>query len=70
MEAIFFAIDIVGMVLVLYWSIVNDKRPPGTPTTGLFAYRETNRRRPAESTRRASPPPLRRGPPPPPRRKR
>ena len=47
MEAIFFAVDIVGIILLLYWSIINDDRKPGSPTTGLFAYRETIRRRPA-----------------------
>lgn len=41
MEAIFFAVDIVAMLLLLYWSIINDERKPGKPTTGLFAYRES-----------------------------
>ncbi len=44
MEAAFFALDIVGMILLLYWSIVNDKRGPDAPSTGLFAYRDTMRR--------------------------
>jgi len=72
MEAIFFAVDIVGIILVLYWAIINDDRKPGSPTTGLFAYRETLRR-PATpqagrtpagtdhpNTRRRRPPPLNR----------
>jgi len=41
MEAIFFAIDVVGIILLLYWSIINDRRKPGEPTTGLFAYHES-----------------------------
>ncbi|WP_340118799.1 hypothetical protein [Pelagibius sp. 7325] len=41
MEAIFFAVDIVAIILLLYWSIINDERKPGQPTTGLFAYRES-----------------------------
>ncbi len=41
MEAAFFAIDIIGVVLLLYWSIMNDRRGPDAPSTGLFAYRET-----------------------------
>ena len=58
MEAIFFAIDIVGMILLLYWSITNDNRKPGTPTTGLFAYRETiGRRKSDNGPRRNSQPP-------------
>jgi len=64
MEAIFFAVDIVGIFLVLYWSIINDDRKPGSPTTGLFAYREAIKRRPAADAggpaangrRRPSPP--------------
>ncbi len=41
MEAAFFAIDIIGVVLLLYWSIMNDRRGPDAPSIGLFAYRET-----------------------------
>ncbi len=44
MEAAFFAIDIVGIILLLYWSIMNDKLGPDSPTVGLFAYRETIKR--------------------------
>lgn len=40
MEAIFFLIDIVGVVLMLNWSIENDRRGPDAPSIGLFAYRE------------------------------
>jgi hypothetical protein len=65
MEAIFFAIDIVGIILLLYWSIINDDRKPGAPTTGLFAYRETIRRRPAAATGRRAAVNGRRPPPPP-----
>ena len=48
MEAAFFAVDIIGVVLLLYWSIMNDRRGPDAPSIGLFAYRET--------IKRASPP--------------
>ncbi len=41
MEAAFFAIDIIGVVLLLYWSIMNDRRGPDAPSIGLFAYRKT-----------------------------
>ena len=41
MEAAFFAIDIIGIILLLYWSIMNDRRGPDAPSIGLFAYRET-----------------------------
>lgn len=50
MEAIFFAADIVGIVWLLYWAIINDARRPGAPTTGLFAYRETIRNYPQAGT--------------------
>lgn len=51
MEAIFFLIDIIAVIWLLFWSIVNDRRGPGTPTTGLFAYREFGlRRRATDST--------------------
>ena len=41
MESILFALDIIGIVLLLYWSIRNDELAPDAPTVGLFAYRET-----------------------------
>ncbi len=58
MEAAFFAIDIIGVVLLLYWSIMNDRRGPDAPSIGLFAYRETLKRRspPAAQERHSSPP--------------
>ena len=36
----FYAVDIVGVLLLLYWCIKNDDLPPGKGTTGLFAYRD------------------------------
>lgn len=45
MEAIFFLIDIIAVIWLLFWSIVNDRRGPDVPTTGLFAYRESGPRR-------------------------
>ncbi len=60
MEAAFFAIDIIGVVLLLYWSIRNDELGPDTPTVGLFAYRETNKRPgPSVALERHSSPPHR-----------
>ncbi len=58
MEAAFFAIDIIGVVLLLYWSIMNDRRGPDAPSIGLFAYRETIKRPspPAARERHSSPP--------------
>ncbi len=41
MESALFAIDIIGIILLLYWSIMNDRRGPDAPSIGLFAYRET-----------------------------
>ena len=72
MEAAFFAIDIIGVVLLLYWSIMNDRRGPDASSIGLFAYRETldgptghPKEDPAERPGR---PPLRGGDPSPPER--
>ncbi len=58
MDAAFFAIDIIGVVLLLYWSIRNDKLGPDAPSVGLFAYRETIKRPspPAAQERHSSPP--------------
>ena len=58
MEAAFFAIDIIGVVLLLYWSIMNDRRGPDAPSIGLFAYRETIKRPspPVAQERHFSPP--------------
>ncbi len=41
MEAAFFAIDIIGIVLLVYWSIGNDELGPDASSVGLFAYRDT-----------------------------
>lgn len=41
MEAIFFLIDIVGIVMLLYWSIMNDRQGADAQPTGLFAYRKS-----------------------------
>ncbi len=58
MEAAFFAIDIIGIVLLLFWSIKNDRRGPDAPTVGLFAYRETIKpSRPPAAREGHSPPP-------------
>ncbi len=58
MESAFFVIDIIGIVLLLYWSIMNDRRGPDAPSIGLFAYLETNKRPslPAARERKSSPP--------------
>ncbi len=58
MEAALFAIDIIGVVLLLYWSIMNDRRGPDAPSIGLFAYRETIKGPgpPAARERHSSPP--------------
>ncbi len=58
MEAAFFAIDVIGVLLVLYWSIRNDRLGPDAPSVGLFAYRETIKRPspPAAQERHSSPP--------------
>ncbi len=58
MEAAFFAIDVIGVVLVLYWSIRNDGLGLDAPSVGLFAYRETIKRPspPAAQERHSSPP--------------
>ncbi len=57
MEAAFFAIDIIGIILLLYWSITNDKLGPDAPIIGLFTYRETIKRPspPAAKDRQSSP---------------
>ena len=41
MEGALFAMDIIGIVLLLFWSIRNDERGPDAPTIGLFAYHDT-----------------------------
>ena len=52
MEPIFFLIDIIAVIWVLYWSIENDKLGPDDPTTGMFAYRKTVTRRPKRAAPR------------------
>ena len=40
MDSLFFGLDIIGIVLVVYWSVMNDKRGHDVLPIGLFAYRE------------------------------
>ena len=58
METAFLVIDIIMVVMLLYWSIMNDGRGPDAPSIGLFAYRETIKRPspPAARERHSSPP--------------
>ena len=58
MEAASFAIDIIGVVLLLYWSIMNDRRGANAPSMGLFAYLQPSKRSspPAAQERHSSPP--------------
>ena len=55
MEAIFFLIDIIAVILLLYWSIINDRRGPDAPSTGLFAYRTATRRQNGKGAARRNP---------------
>ena len=61
MEAIFFLIDIIAVILLLYWSIENDKRGPDAPSSGLFAYKHHVTQQPKGPVRRGRTPPRRRG---------
>ncbi|MBV8913392.1 MAG: hypothetical protein JOZ05_10185 [Acetobacteraceae bacterium] len=44
METAFLMIDTVAMLLVLIYSLRNDKLPPGKPETGLFRMAEPKSR--------------------------
>jgi hypothetical protein len=37
MDGLFFALSIVGVGLVMWWVVQNDRVRPDKPTTGLFA---------------------------------
>ena len=41
MEAAIYFIDVTLALVAMYWAVSNSSRPPGTPTFGLFRYRET-----------------------------
>ena len=41
MEISLYVLDAVLALLLFYWMSKVAKRKPGTPLTGLFAYRET-----------------------------
>ena len=43
MEPILFLIDIIAVIVLLYWSIINDQRDSDAPTIGIFAYRKALR---------------------------
>jgi len=40
MEAIFFLIGLGGIIMVIHWSVVNDRAGNNGVTTGFFAMRE------------------------------
>jgi hypothetical protein len=40
MEVFPYILDVVMFVFACYWSAANAARDPGTPTFGLFRYRE------------------------------
>lgn len=40
MEALFFVFALVGIVMVIHWSVVNDRAGNNGVTTGFFAMRE------------------------------
>ena len=48
----------IGLVCVgvLYWSGINAARKPGTPVTGLFAYREQDATQPGTQARQPAEP--------------
>jgi len=48
METTFFLLDAFAITLLIYNSLQNEKRPPGSPPVGRFRYSET---RVAEHTR-------------------
>ena len=60
METLLLIIDTTAMVLVLYWSLKNDKLPPGKPEEGWFRIADpapkpvaqTGRTRPLAARRR------------------
>jgi hypothetical protein len=51
LEGVFLLLAMIATVLVAYWSYQNDRRPPGTPVTGLFAYRDGREPLPAERSK-------------------
>ena len=40
MEAIFFVFTLIGIIMVIHWSVVNDRAGNNGVTTGFFAMRE------------------------------
>ena len=44
MEIFPYLIDVIMFGFACYWSAANMARDPGTPTFGLFRYRETRKK--------------------------
>jgi len=40
MEAAFLTLDMIIMLLLVFWYAQNERNKPGTPLTGLFRYLE------------------------------
>jgi hypothetical protein len=38
-ESLLFVLDTLIVLLLVFWTVRNDRRPPGTPSRGLFRYR-------------------------------
>lgn len=70
MDGLFFLMSIVGVGLVMWWVVRNDRVAPDQPTTGLFAMVETVTRRSRAHRSKPGPQPDQPAAKPPPRRRR
>lgn len=57
MEIIPYLLDVILFVFALYWSAANATAKPGTPSFGLFRYREVGT---SDDKAKAPPPGIRR----------
>jgi hypothetical protein len=37
MDGLYFLLSVIGIGLIMWWTLQNDRVPPDKPTTGLFA---------------------------------
>jgi hypothetical protein len=40
LSGLFFLIFLIGVMMIVAWSVKMERRPPGAPTSGLLAMRE------------------------------
>lgn len=55
LSGVFFLIFLIGVMIIIAWSVKMERRPPGAPTSGLLAMREPKKAEREGAGRRSEP---------------